>query len=302
MGLMDDQTTPTLAKRKRPPARPDPERWLASLPPRPANETPEAAAARRTAGLAAVGQRPPQPMTDAQLLRPEGAAGQAYDRRLLNEAPGGMAAAGARANPAAALLAQPERTVQPAIEWQPDLMKQIVAQNNAVRGIAPGQAGTVDYTAPNLFSYGEQQPGGARGRYVGPGAIRPDAAGQALVAGPDLATQRRMLPLQQEVAQGQTGLLQTQAAGQMAAMAPALMQQGVAGQQQAQAFERLQQIAEMYTDPADKQRIGQLAEAVHTGQPIPETWWPWLKKVLGEQMLNYLQRVMGKGPGGGGGY
>jgi len=311
MGIMGTTgtpaTSPILGKRKRPPARP--QIALGYVGSDPASfgggRTPFEQA--HASGLV---PSQPQQMTDAQLLRPSGAAGQAYDRRLQNQAPGGMAMAGARAretaSAGAALLnpwkQAPAATPGPGIEWQPDLMKQIVGQNNAVRGIAPGQAGTIDHTAPNLFSYGEQLPGGARGRYVGPGAIQPDSAGRALVAGPDLATQRRILPLQQEVAQGQTGLLQTQAAGQMASMAPALMQQQVVEQQRAEVLERMNQIAQLYPDPADKQRIAQLMEQLQTGQQIQPGWWEWLKNVLGERMLNFLKGVMGEGRGGGGGY
>jgi len=306
MGIMGTTgtpaTSPILGKRKRPPARP--QIALGYVGSDPASfgggRTPFEQA--HASGLV---PSQPQQMTDAQLLRPSGAAGQAYDRRLQNQAPGGMAMAGARAretaSAGAALLnpwkQAPAATPGPGIEWQPDLMKQIVGQNNAVRGIAPGQAGTIDHTAPNLFSYGEQLSGGARGRYVGPGAIQPDSAGRALVAGPDLAAQRRMLPLQQEVAQGQTGLLQTQAAGQMATMAPGLMQQQAVGQQRAQAYERLNQIAQLYPDPADKQRIAEVMEKLETGQEVPPGWWDWLTSVLGQGVVDIFRRITGGGGG-----
>ena len=306
MGIMGTTgtpaTSPILGKRKRPPARP-------SIALGYVGSNPASFGGGRTpfeqAHASGLVPSQPQQMTDAQLLRPSGAAGQAYDRRLQNQAPGGMAMAGARAretaSAGAALLnpwkQAPAATPGPGIEWQPDLMKQIVGQNNAVRGIAPGQAGTIDHTAPNLFSYGEQLSGGARGRYVGPGAIQPDSAGRALVAGPDLATQRRILPLQQEVAQGQTGLLQTQAAGQMATMAPGLMQQQAVGQQRAQAYERLNQIAQLYPDPADKQRIAEVMEKLETGQEVPPGWWEWLTGVLGQGVVDLFRRFAG-GSGG----
>ena len=106
MGIMGTTgtpaTSPILGKRKRPPARPQIALGYVG-------SDPASFGGGRTPfeQAHASGQVPSQPqqMTDAQLLRPSGAAGQAYDRRLQNQAPGGMAAAGANAG--AALMGTP---------------------------------------------------------------------------------------------------------------------------------------------------------------------------------------------------
>jgi len=159
---------------------PDPatQRWAAGTGPTPGlgyvGSNPAAFGGGRTPQQQASisGQAPTHPaMTDAQLLRPEGTAGQAYDRRLLGEAPGGKAVQGANAGVALLRSAAesvgrtyPREEPGPGTSWNPDLMKQIVGASNARRGIEPGQAGTIVKDALSLNPPGT--PGG--GTYIGP--------------------------------------------------------------------------------------------------------------------------------------
>jgi len=328
MGLMTTRkrtpaASPILGPRKKPPVRPDSatQRWAAGQGPMPGlgyvgSDPRGFGGGREAASARAPG--PPKRYTDAELLATgrTGADLQAYSQRAANAAPGGAAAGAAlmrqgidRRAAASVGRVPPDAAGRalvggaPTTPWQPDLMKQITATTNTARGIAPGAAGAINYSAPNLFTYpeGGHAPGASRGRFVGPGAIQPGKGGQAAPAGPDLQTQARQLgwrpgPMQrpatpQDVAGMGTALLKTQAEGQIASMAPEMVKAQ-------QVFQQLNQIAEMYPDPADRQRIAQVVERLVTGQEIPPGWWEWIISVTGQAGIALYQRFFGGGTEG----
>jgi len=160
--------------------------------------------------------------------------------------------------------------------------------------------------------------GGQRWAYLHGGTAAVEAYRQARAAGADEASARGAATMVQgqQAAGGapltRSDILTRQVAGQagrrmlaagagraeaetrLAEALPGMATARIQQQRQMQIMEQFSQLAEMYPNDADKQRIAEIAERLITGQDVPPGWWEWIIRVMGQAGLALYRSIFGE--------